>query len=136
MEKTTTLNIIVIDDDTNILDLFKSIFENTGFNLFLANSGKAAIEQSGKHHFHIAFIDLYMPEMNGLDTMIQLKEINPELITVMISGFRNEDMLERALKAGAFDYLYKPLDVQDIFGITLKLAQQLGIQNDLEFLYG
>ena len=136
MEKPSTLNIVVIDDDMEILDSFKTIFEHTGFNLFLSNSGKAAIEQSGKQHFHIAFIDLYMPEMNGLDTMIQLKEINPELITVMISGFRNEDMLERALKAGASNYLYKPLDVQDIFGITLKLAQQLGIQNDLEILFG
>ncbi|MDO9548427.1 MAG: response regulator [Candidatus Marinimicrobia bacterium] len=134
MHNPATLNIIVIDDDSEILDLFKSIFENTGFNLFLANSGIAAIEKFGEQHFHIAFIDLYMPGMDGLDTMIRLKEINPELIAVMISGFRNENMLERALKAGAYDYLYKPLDVQDIFGITLKLASQLGIQNDPEFL--
>ncbi|MFH2024983.1 MAG: response regulator, partial [bacterium] len=118
MPNPNSLNIIVIDDDREILDSFKAIFENTGFQLSVADSGKSAIEQFSRQHFHIAFIDLYMPDMDGLDTMIRLKEINSELIAVMISGFRNEDMLERALKAGAYDYLYKPLDVQDIFGIT------------------
>jgi len=136
MQKPTTLNIIVIDDDRDILDSFEAIFENTGFHLTTVNSGKSAIDILSKYHFHIAFIDLFMPDMDGLETMIRLKELDPELIAVMISGFRNEDMLERALQTGAYDYLYKPLDVQDIFGITLKLARQLGIQNDLEFLHG
>jgi len=136
MPNPNSLNIIVIDDDKEILDSFKAIFENTGFQISVADSGKSAIEQFSRQHFHIAFIDLYMPDMDGLDTMIRLREQDPELIAVMISGFRNEDMLERALKAGAYDYLYKPLDVQDIFGITLKLARRLGIQNDLEFLFG
>jgi len=136
MQNPTTLNIIVIDDDKGILDSFESIFENTGFHLTTVNNGESAIEILSKHHFHIAFIDLFMPGMDGLETMIRLKEINPELIAVMISGFRNEDILERALQTGAYDYLYKPLDVQDIFGITIKLARQLGIQNDLEFLHG
>ncbi|MBL7067397.1 MAG: hypothetical protein ISS29_06010, partial [Candidatus Marinimicrobia bacterium] len=49
--------------------------------------------------------------------------------------FRNEQMLEAALKSGASDYLYKPLDVQDIIGITLKLSRQLGIRSDLEVLF-
>ncbi len=135
MVSPATLNVMVIDDENDILDSFMSIFENSGFNLFPAKSGKMAIEEMKKRHYHIAFIDLFMPEMDGLETLRQLKIINPDLIAVMISGFRNEDMLEKALKIGASNYLYKPLDVQSIFGITLKLAQQLGIQNNLEFMY-
>ena len=135
METTHTLNIMVIDDDQDILDSFKSIFDNTGLHLTCVNSGRSAIEQFKHNSFHIAFIDLYMPDMDGLETLIRLKELNPDVLAVMISGFRNEDMLEKALKSGAYDYLYKPLDVQDIFGITLKLAQQLGIQNDLKFVF-
>lgn len=135
MSKPKTLNVIVIDDDPEMLVSFQTIFENTGFNLVTANSGLKALEIARKQEFHIAFIDLFMPEMDGLDTLKEMKKLNPELIAVMISGFRNEDMLEKALKAGAYDYLYKPLDVQDIFGITLKLAQRLGINNDLELLF-
>ncbi|MCD6204299.1 MAG: response regulator [Candidatus Marinimicrobia bacterium] len=134
MEKESTLNIIVIDDDPDILDSFKSIFKNSGFNLTCVTGGLRAIEEFHRQTFHIAFIDLYMPDMDGLETLIRLKELNNDLIAVMISGFRNEDMLEKAMKSGAYDYLYKPLDVQDIFGITLKLANKMGIQNNLEFL--
>lgn len=136
MEKPHTLNIMVIDDDQNILDSFKSIFDNTGFRLTCVNSGSSAIEQFKHNSFHIAFIDLFMPDMDGLETLIHIKELNPDVLAVMISGFRNEAMLERALKGGAYDYLYKPLDVSDIFGITLKLANKLGVQIDPEFLFG
>ncbi|MBU4445156.1 MAG: response regulator [Candidatus Marinimicrobia bacterium] len=135
MNSKNTLKIMVIDDDPEILESFKKIFENSGFQLFLANNGVTAIEEMNHEKYHIAFIDLYMPVMNGLETMIRLKESNPDLIAVMISGFRNEQMLEAALKSGAHDYLYKPLDVQDIIGITLKLSRQLGIQSDLEVLF-
>ena len=135
MDSQNTLKIMVIDDDPEILESFKKIFENSGFQLFLAKNGVTAIEEIKREKYHIAFIDLYMPVMNGLETMTSLKEGNPDLIAVMISGFRNEQMLEAALKSGASDYLYKPLDVQDIIGITLKLSRQLGIRSDLEGLF-
>jgi len=132
MDSQNILKIMVVDDDPEILESFKKIFENSGFQLFLANNGVTAIEEMRHEKYHIAFIDLYMPVMNGLETMNRLKEGNPDLIAVMISGFRSEQMLETAIKSGAHDYLYKPLDVQDIIGITLKLSRQLGIRSDLE----
>ena len=135
MDSQNILKIMVIDDDPEILESFKKIFENSGFQLFLANNGVTAIEEMKREKYHIAFIDLYMPVMNGLETMTRLKEGNQDLIAVMISGFRNEQMLEAAIKSGAHDYLYKPLDIQDIIGITLKLSRQLGIQSNLEVLF-
>ena len=135
MDSQNTLKIMVIDDDPEILESFKKIFEKSGFQLFLAKNGVTALEEMKRKKYDIAFIDLYMPVMNGLETMTRLKESNPELIAVMISGFRNEQMLETAIKSGAYDYLYKPLDIQDIIGITLKLSRQLGIQSDLEVFF-
>lgn len=134
MSQPPTLNVMVVDDDPEMLISFQTIFENSGFHLVTAASGPKALEIARNQDFHIAFIDLFMPEMDGLETLKQLKDLNPDLIAVMISGFRNEDMLEKALQMGAYNYLYKPLDVQDVFGITLKLAQRLGIDNDLELL--
>ncbi|MCK4715381.1 MAG: response regulator [Candidatus Marinimicrobia bacterium] len=135
MDPQNTLKIMVIDDDPEILESFKKTFENSGFQLFLAKNGVTAIEEAKREKYHIAFIDLYMPVMNGLETMTHLKESNSDLIAVMISGFRNEQMLETAIKSGAYDYLYKPLDIQDIIGITLKLSRQLGIQSNLEVFF-
>jgi len=134
MSSKDTLKIMVVDDDLEILDSFRDIFKNSGFKLFVADNAKDAIEEMEREKYHIAFIDVYMPVMDGLVTLNNFKKINPDLITVMISGFRNEHLLEAAFKNGANDYLYKPLDVQDILGITLKLSRQLGIRYNLEFL--
>jgi len=119
MDPQNTLKIMVIDDDPEILDCFKSIFEKSGAHLFLSKNPVSAIEEFKRTPYNIAFIDLYMPVINGLETMERLKEINPDLVTIMISGFRNPKMLEIAKESGAQDYLFKPLDIKDILLSTI-----------------
>jgi len=62
---------------------------------------------------------MYMPVMNGMETMLRLKELCPSLIMTMISGFRNPYMLEAALNSGAENYLFKPLNVKEILLSTI-----------------
>lgn len=119
METKNNLRIIVIDDDPEILECFQSIFKGSGAHLFLTKSAISAIEELKRHPYHIAFIDLYMPVMNGMETMLRLKEICPTLIATMISGFRNPHMLEAALNSGAENYLFKPLNVKEILMSTI-----------------
>ncbi len=119
MEQRNNLRIMVIDDDPEILECFKSIFEGSGAHLFLTKSSISAIEELKQQPYHIAFIDLYMPVMNGMETMLRLKELCPSLITTMISGFRNPYMLEAALNSGAENYLFKPLNVKEILMSTI-----------------
>jgi len=119
MNSKNTLKIMVIDDDTEILDCFKSIFEGSCAHLFLTKSPISAIEELKQQSYHIAFIDLYMPVMNGMETMQQLKEICPGLVTIMISGFRNPKMQKAAIRSGAQDYLFKPLNVKEILLNTI-----------------
>ena len=119
MEQKNRLKIMVIDDDQEILDTFKEIFKDSGAHLFLAKSAISAIEEIKKRAYHIAFIDLYMPVVNGMETMLRLKEICPAIIATMISGFRNPHMLEAAKRSGAENYLFKPLDVKEILLSTV-----------------
>ena len=119
MNSKNTLKIMVIDDDPEILDCFKSIFDKSGAHLYLCKNPVSAIEEMKHETYHIAFIDLYMPVMNGMETMTRLKEINPSLVAIMISGFRNPHMLEAAKRSGAQDYLYKPLNIKDILLSTI-----------------
>jgi DNA-binding NtrC family response regulator len=128
------VKIMVIDDEPEILISFQQIFEETGLYVFSTDRGKKAIQELQERKYDIAFIDMMMPEMDGITTMTELKKINPDLMAIMISGFRDEDKVEKALKLGAYGYLYKPLNFQDIIGVTLKCSQNLGYENDIEIV--
>ncbi len=114
MKEKYFIDIMVVDDDPEILDCFRSIFKNKKVHLYLTSSSTSAVEEMKQHSYDIAYIDLYMPVMNGIETMLRLKEINPQLSAIMISGFRNPRMLQSAKNSGAQDYLFKPLQVNDI----------------------
>lgn len=126
------IKVMVIDDDDNILEIFREIFIDSQFEIFTALDGPTAINEFKHQKYGLAFIDILMPGMNGLEVLAALLKINPELVAIMISGFRDETKLEEALKIGAKYYLYKPFDVHDIFSIALKCLKHLGVQDKIE----
>lgn len=119
MEEKNQLKIMVVDDDPEILESFKSIFHGSGAHLFLSGSAVSAIEELKQQSYHIAFIDLYMPVINGIETLTRMKEICPNIVAIMISGFRNPKVLEAAKSSGATDYLFKPLDINKVLLSTI-----------------
>ncbi len=127
MTESAPLPIMVVDDDQAILEIFEEMFAQTNFRIVPFNNGSDAVRAAHQDKFPIAFIDLFMPGMNGLELLIELRKIQPELMAVMISGFRNESLLEQALRAGAYTYLYKPLGRPDIMGVMLKCLRKLGL---------
>ncbi|MCK9244256.1 MAG: response regulator [Candidatus Marinimicrobia bacterium] len=134
MDKPKKFNVLVVDDDQSILDVFCNMFEDSPFKIITALDGQEAIEKLQSQPCVLAFIDVIMPLMDGLQTLNALKEIQPSLVAVMISGFRNEHLLENAIKMGAYDYLYKPLDRQDLLSVMVKCLKRLGFNNYIEIL--
>jgi len=132
MDNFSKFCVLVVDDDQSILDVFCEMFEDSPFKIIPTLTGREAIEKLKIQPCSVAFVDLYMPEMDGLQTLTALKEIQPNLTTVMISGFRNERLLEGAIKLGAYDYLYKPLDRHDLLSVMLRCLQRLGVRNNVE----
>ena len=126
------IKIMVVDDDDNILEVFRDIFIDSQFEVFTALDGPAAIAEFQHQKYDLAFIDILMPGMNGLEVLQALLKINSDFVAIMISGFRDETKLEEALKIGAKYYLYKPFDVHDIFAIALKCLKHLGLQDKIE----
>ncbi|MBL7075621.1 response regulator [candidate division KSB1 bacterium] len=134
MRESQTIRVMVIDDEKATRDVFEEIFEGENFSVFPAEDGLKAIAEMKKRQYDLAFIDIRMPQIDGLETLRRLKKIHPDLMAVMISGFRDEDIIEKALKIGAVGYLYKPLDIQDILGVALKCSHQLGVPNQVEIV--
>jgi ActR/RegA family two-component response regulator len=90
------LNILLVDDEKKFLDTISDRIRLKGFNPLPATSGKEALEIARKIKIHAAVVDLKMPDMDGLVTITKLKEIHPEIKTMLLTGFGDEKVKEAA----------------------------------------
>ena len=113
--------ILVIDDDRSIRNTLKDILEFEKHQISLAENGKQGFENAQNNVFDLIFSDIKMPEMDGIELLVQLKEAGIEAPVVMISGHGNIDTAVECIKKGAFDFITKPIDLNRLL-ITVRNA--------------
>jgi DNA-binding NtrC family response regulator len=115
--------ILVIDDDEDICDTLTQVLKLQGHTVLTAGSGEEAIDIARKRDCQMAFIDVKLPNIDGLETLLRLKEVNPELLTVMMTGFRNEvkEALDKAQATSAVTCLYKPFHPSEAANLVKKI---------------
>ncbi len=121
------MKILVVDDEKVMRDLFTRVLNLKGYQVTTAESGKEAVEKVKEKEFDIAFIafvDVVMPDMDGVETVKAIKNINPNVHVVMMTGFAVEDKIKEAMQAGAMDYLYKPFDIMEIMTVIGKVEKK------------
>jgi DNA-binding NtrC family response regulator len=118
--------ILVVDDDADICDSLSRVLERQGYEVLTAGSGEDAIAIASENACQMAFIDVRLPNIDGLETLLRLKEINPEILTIMMTGFRNEvkEALQKAQEASAITCLYKPFDPSEATDIVRKIGKK------------
>ena len=94
--KEKEFNILLVDDEKKFLDSISERIRLKGFEPILATSGKEALETARNQKIHAAVVDLKMPDMDGLVIIAKLKEIHPEIKTVLLTGFGSEKVREAA----------------------------------------
>ena len=115
--------ILIVDDDPEIRNLCVEALAKEKYQIITSASGEEAFDLARQHDFSVVLSDIRMPGMNGLELLNNLKEINPEQTVIMFSGFGDVDAAVEAMKRGAFDYLAKPL-ILDELKITIRMALQ------------
>ncbi len=113
------LKLLIVDDEKSQRDLLSGFLGKKGFNVFAAESGEDALEQYHKIFSPLALVDMKMPGMNGLELLTRLKEINPFIQVIVLTAFGSVETAVLAMRAGAFDYLTKP--VEDLDELIVKL---------------
>jgi DNA-binding NtrC family response regulator len=118
--------ILVIDDDADICETLTQVFKMQGHQVLTAGSGEEAVEIAKEHDCQMAFIDIKLPNIDGIETLLRLKEVNPELLTVMMTGFRNEvrDALDKAQASSVVTCLYKPFDPAEAADLVKKIGKK------------
>ena len=103
-------NILVIDDDQVLLELFGKVFRRLGLQVMLVNNGKDALELTKKHVPDVILLDIKMPGMDGMAVLKEIKKADPDVEIIIMTGYANLDSALEAIKYGAFDYLKKPFE--------------------------
>ena len=109
-------SVLVVDDDENFRHTMASMLETQKYKVITAANGVEAIKLAREKSINLAFIDIKMSVMDGLTTSIKLKEINPDTVIVMMTGYREEvkDIVDEAAGKGVVKCLYKPFNMADI----------------------
>lgn len=106
--------ILIVDDEESIRFLLKNILSNKGYKCDLASGGNECIEKCKTTEYDLILLDIYMPDLNGLETMQKLKANNIDSSIVVISASRDIDNVKSALKQGTYDFLFKPFVIKEI----------------------
>ena len=113
-------SILSIDDEQDMLLLYKNLLKND-YNLTLASKGSEAVKLTAEKHFDVIILDVMMREMNGLEVLKRIKELDSSLEVIMVTASKEVKPAIDCLKNGAFDYIIKPFEVEDLLS-TIKKA--------------
>ncbi|WDP88550.1 MAG: response regulator [Desulfobacter sp.] len=111
MEK---MKILLVDDEPRYLETTKKLIERRGYDTFTAESGEAALRIMDTHSVQVVILDVKMPGMDGNETLRVIKERWPLAEVIMLTGHATVDSAIDGLKSGAWDYLMKPADIDQI----------------------
>ena len=127
-QKVRTMRILVIDDDTKLTDLLQLVFESKGFGVTIANSGIQALDSLETELPEAVLLDLMMPGMSGLEVCQRIRA-NPRtsnVPVVVLTAKTGTKSKQELLKAGATDYLVKPVPLNDLVSRIGALVSNTG----------
>jgi two-component system, NtrC family, response regulator AtoC len=122
--KTQSKLILVVDDEENIRELLRESLEDEGYRVNVAKNGQEAVEKVRALNPDTVLMDVKMPIMSGMDAFLKIKESQPDLPVIFLTAFGSSDLAISAMKSGAYDYLTKPFDIDEV-RIKVKRALEL-----------
>ncbi|WP_306533761.1 sigma-54 dependent transcriptional regulator [Geobacter sp.] len=117
--------ILVVDDEKNIRTALAGILEDEGYRPVFAKDGLEALEAVKKERPDLVLLDIWMPRLDGLETLQRLKEFHPLLTVVMMSGHGTIETAVKSTKLGAYDFIEKPLSLEKVL-VTVKNGLDVG----------
>ncbi len=118
------MKILIVDDEISIVESLQGIVLDEGYQALCAGSGEEALQVIEREQVDLVLMDVWMPGIDGIETLKRIKEVNPHLPVIMISGHANIDTAVQATKMGAFDFFEKPPGYDKIV-VSIKNALHL-----------
>ena len=121
------VKILVVDDDETIRKTMKAIFEDEGYAVDVASTGKEAIDKTEKTTYNLALLDIRLPDMEGVELLKLMKDTVPRTRKIMVTGYPSVQNAIAAVNKQADAYLVKPVDIEKLLETVrtqLKLQEE------------
>ena len=110
--------ILIVDDQEEIIESLRAILLDEGLEVIAARDGQEALHIVQNESPDLVFLDIWIPGIDGLQTLKAIKKIDPECSVIMMSGHGTIETAVKAIKLGATDYLEKPLNLEDVLHLV------------------
>ena len=129
-------SVLVVDDNSDLLNTFSLILKMKGFNVDTAENGLSAVDKFKRRPFDVILMDLIMPQMNGVEAFRKIREINPGARVILMTAYYEEDEIRTALNEGAYQAVHKPVNVarlMQVIGEATMNSPVLVVDDDADF---
>ncbi|NEW85329.1 MAG: sigma-54-dependent Fis family transcriptional regulator [Mariniphaga sp.] len=128
------ISILIVDDEESVRDSLFNWFLEDGFRVECAENAKKALTILESDQFDIILADIKMPGMDGLEMLRRIKSLKPDAIVIVMTAFATVDTAVKALKDGAYDYVTKPFDPDDLTHLIRNATKQISLSDENETL--
>jgi len=131
MDEMETISVLVVDDEKGICETLGDICREEGYIVETALDGKGGINAVKNRNFNVVLLDIRLPDMSGIKVLEEIKKISPETEVIMITAYASLQNSVEALNKGAYAYIMKPFDMNEVLGSIKKVVekQQLFYEN-------
>src|SRR5256714_14873094 len=121
-------SILLVDDEPGVRSALGGVLRDEGYEVDAVDSGEACLERLSRQAYDVVVLDIWLPGMDGLATFARMRERQVESQVVMISGHGNIEQAVKAIKAGAFDYVEKPLSLEKTGLVVCNAMRQRNLE--------
>lgn len=109
------VRVLLVDDEESYVETLRKRLMRRGLSVMIANSGEQALATLNDNPMDVVLLDVKMPGMDGMETLTRIKQAHPRVEVIMLTGHANVDVAIRGMEQGAFDYLMKPAEMDDLY---------------------
>lgn len=122
------IDVLIIDDESQLVEAFKMQLTKEGMRVTGVFNARDALALLKKESFDVAVLDIKLPDMDGVDLLLKLKQMEPTLEVIMLTGFASVDTAIRSMKLGAYDYLTKPCKISELETVIVKAFEKKSLK--------
>ena len=125
-----TLRVMIVDDEVDFLETLMKRLQKRNVTVIGARSGEESLDLLDKHPVDVVILDVKMPGMDGIETLGEIKKRYPLIEVIMLTGHANTEIAIKGMELGSFDYLMKPMSIDDLLYKVQDAYQRGSIQRE------